>query len=108
MCVHVCVVHYFMVQKSGKLYHTQDSVTRQHNAATLVAATQGAVGQNTQLTRATSSTNFTEERKAHVQHVQDRSEDKLLAAPYTPANYKDKFRLLINREEEEHVEALKQ
>ena len=92
--------------KSGKLYHSQDSETGQHNAATSVVAAQGAVDQQTRTTRMISNTNFMPERK-HLPHVQER-EDELLTAPYTTANYKDKFRLLINHEEKEHVKALKQ
>ena len=57
-----------------------------------------------------SSTDFTPERRAHPPYVQDShsSEDKLLAAPLTLANYKERFHLLIKLEEKAHVEALKQ
>ena len=100
MCV-LCVMSYSVT--CGKLCLSQDTEDEQHTAAT---SAQGAVDQNPRLARITSSPEFTPEAQAHLPNVQER-DDALLAADYTPAIYKDKFRQLINLEEKGHEEALK-
>ena len=101
-CVCVCCALHHSVT-CGKLCLSQDTEDEQHTAA---AVAQGAVDQKTRLARITSNPEFTPEAQAHPPRVQER-DDTLLAADYTPAIYKDKFRLLINLEEKEHEEALK-
>ena len=114
MCVVCACVHVYRVcmcvccalrhsVTCGKLSLSQDTEDEQHTAA---AGAQGAVDQKTRLARITSNPEFTPEAQAHPPRVQER-DDTLLAADYTPAIYKDKFRLLINLEEKEHEEALK-
>ncbi len=100
MCV-LCITSYSVT--CGKLCLSQDTEDEQH---TTTAPAQGAVDQKPRLARITSSPEFTPEAKAHPPRVQE-VEGKLLAADYTPAIYKEKFRLLINLEEKEHEEALK-
>ena len=103
-CVHVCVCCALRHSVTcSKLCLSQDTEDEQHTAA---AGAQGAVDQKTRLARITSNPDFTPEAQAHPPRVQER-DDTLLAADYTPAIYKDKFRLLINLEEKEHEEALK-
>lgn len=95
----------------GTLYISQDSSDGPCTAETLASNAQGPVEQMTRLSKLTSSREFMPERKAHLPLVQGNQgsnhDSKLLAAPLTPANYKDKFHLLIKLEEKEHEEALK-
>lgn len=105
MCMHaLCII--LQCEHNGKLFLSQDSENGQRYAAPSAAVSQGAQDQKTRLARMSSSTDFTPERKAHVQ-ASHSGEDKLLAADPTPANYKERFHLLINLEEKAHVEALK-